>query len=98
MNAIEKIADKVAIEKYKLKKACKEFEAIFIEYMLKTMRRSIPKANLFKRESAEEIYTFLFDQKIAEKLAESKGLGLSDILYKELVKLIPERTESKKSR
>lgn len=98
MNVIEKIGDKTEIEKYKLKEACKEFEAIFIEYMLKTMRRSIPKANLFKRESAEEVYTFLFDQKIAEKVAEGKGLGLSDILYKELVKLIHKRTESKKGR
>jgi len=98
MNMIEKIDDKVIVERHKLREACKKFEAIFIEYMLKTMRKSIPKTTLFKRENAEEIYTYLLDQMIAEKVAESKGLGISDILYKELSELIPKRTESKKRR
>ena len=95
---IEKVENKVDIERIKLKEACKQFEAIFIEYMLKTMRKSVPKSALFKRENAEQIYTSLFDEKVAEKVAESKGLGLADMLYKELSKLIPERTEMKKGR
>ncbi len=95
---IEKIGNNISVERQKLKEACKKFEAIFIEYMLKTMRKSIPKSNLFKRENAEEIYTSLFDQKIAEKIAESKGLGISEILYEKLSKLITERTYQKKGR
>ncbi|RLB11721.1 MAG: flagellar biosynthesis protein FlgJ [Deltaproteobacteria bacterium] len=95
---IEKVKNKAEIEQAKLKEVCRQFEAIFIEYMLKTMRRSIPKSSLFKRENAEQIYTSLFDEKVAEKVAEAKGVGLADMLYKELSKLIPERTETEKGR
>ena len=96
---IEKVGDnKINMEKQRLKEACKEFEAIFIEYLLHTMRRSIPKADLFKRENAEKIYTSMFDQKIAEKIARTEGFGISDMLYEELSKIISQRTESKRGR
>jgi len=95
---IEKVGNRPDAEKSKLKEACRQFEAIFIEYMLKTMRKSIPKSSLFKREHAEQIYTSLFDEKVAEKVAEAKGLGLADMLYKELSKFIADRTEAKKRR
>lgn len=63
---IQRVDNKMSIQRQRLKEACKEFEAIFIEYMLRQMRRSIPKAGLFKRENAEKIYTSMFDQKVAE--------------------------------
>jgi len=93
---IEKLEDNIEVKREKLREACKEFEAIFIEYMLKVMRRSIPKSNLFKRELSEEIYTSLFDEKIAEEVAKVKGLGIGDMLYKELSRLIPDRTDKNK--
>ena len=95
---IEKVGNKINIKRQKLKEACKEFEAIFIEYMLQSMRKSIPKATLFKRENAEKIYTSMFDQKVAEKIAKTEGFGIADMLYKELSKMIAERTGSKKGR
>ena len=85
----EVTGEKIDIERRKLKEACKQFEAIFIEYMLKTMRKTVQKSDLFKREFAEEIYSSILDQKIAEKVADSKGLGLAELLYKELEKWLP---------
>ncbi|RLB12729.1 MAG: flagellar biosynthesis protein FlgJ [Deltaproteobacteria bacterium] len=95
---IEKVDSNLGVERQKLKEACKRFEAIFIEYMLRAMRRSVPKAGLFERENAEKIYTSMFDQKLAEKISESQGIGISDMLYKELSKMLSERTGVKKGR
>jgi len=71
------------VRQRRLKEACREFEAIFLEYMLKTMRKSVPKADLFKRGQAEEIYTFLLDEQLAKKIAHTKGIGLANLLFEE---------------
>ena len=92
---IEKIRGDLQYQKYKLKEACKQFEALFIEYMLKSMRKTIPKSTLFERDNAEKIYTAMFDEKVAEKVAEAKGLGIAEMLYRELSRLLPDRTDQK---
>lgn len=75
----------------RLKKACKDFEAIFITNMLKEMRKSIPKSDLLDSSHASEIYRSMMDQKIAEKIAHGKGLGLGEILSKQLQKYYKDR-------
>jgi peptidoglycan hydrolase FlgJ len=72
-------------EDAKLKKACKDFESFFLYYLLKQMRASIPKDEGIMEESrAQEYYQDMFDEKIADKVAGSKGMGLADTLYKQV--------------
>jgi len=70
--------------KQALKMACQEFEALFLEYLLSTMRKSIPKSGLLGNSQEEEMYTSLFDQELCVKLSQQKGLGLGDLLYSQL--------------
>jgi flagellar protein FlgJ len=67
-----------------LKMACQEFEALFLEYLLSTMRKSIPKSGFLGNSQEEEMYTSLFDQELCVKLSQQKGLGLGDLLYNQL--------------
>ncbi len=69
-----------------LKGACKEFEAVFIEQMIKGMRRTVMKSGLFDGGMQEEIYQDLFDQQVARAMAEGKGIGLWQKLYEGLSK------------
>lgn len=55
-----------------LKKACREFESVFTNEMLKSMRRTIEKCDLFHGGQGEEIYESLLDQELAKRMA---GLG-----------------------
>jgi flagellar protein FlgJ len=64
--------------------ACQEFEALFLEYMLSTMRKAVPKSDLLGNSQEEEMYTSLFDQELCVKLSQQKGLGLGDLLYNQL--------------
>jgi len=72
------------VDEEKLKKACADFEAIFINYMMKTMRDTIPKSGLNKLPG-KDIYDSMVDQKVAQDLAEKKGgIGLQEMLLRQL--------------
>lgn len=74
------------IEEEKLRKACADFESLFVYQLLQTMRKTIPEGNS-GLSSGKDTYTMLFDQKIAEELSKKgEGMGLQTILYKQLKK------------
>jgi flagellar protein FlgJ len=72
------------IKEEKLKKACADFESIFIDYMLKTMRRTIPQSGTNKF-AGKDIYSTMIDRKVAENLAKrGGGIGLQEMLLRQL--------------
>ncbi len=73
----QKAADK------KLEKACADFEAIFISYMFKNMRSTIPESGL-NNFPGKDLYNAMIDQKVAEDLAERGGIGIKDSLIRQL--------------
>ena len=44
----------------------------------------MPKSELFSGGKAEEIYTELLDQHLTQKIADRGGIGLAEILRKQL--------------
>ena len=72
----------------KLKNACQDFEALVMKQMLEIMRKSVPKDGLFSGGYAEEVFQSMQDEKLAEHLAQSGGLGFADSLYAQLSKQI----------
>lgn len=73
-----------ALDTEKTKKAAEDFEAIFINYMFKTMRESISKSGLLDGGKAEEMYTAMMDEELSKAIAHRGGIGLGSILLKEL--------------
>jgi len=65
-----------------LKEAARQFEALFLQSMLKSMRAAIPKSEL-SSDSQTQLYTELLDQQWAQALA-SRGMGLAEHLTKGL--------------
>jgi len=73
----------------RLQKACADFEAIFISYMLKTMRNTVPKSGL-NEFPGKDTYTMLMDQKVAEDLAKrGGGMGIQEMLLHQFRGLRP---------
>ena len=71
------------INEEKLKKACADFESIFINYILKTMRRTIPQSGA--KFPGKDIYSSMIDRKVAEDLAKrGGGIGLQEMLLRQL--------------
>jgi flagellar protein FlgJ len=67
-----------------LKEACRDFEAIFLQQMLKSMRQTVPKNGLMDGGMAEEIFEDMLYENYAEKMADSADLGLADMLYRQI--------------
>jgi Rod binding domain-containing protein len=68
----------------RLREACSEFEALFINLLLKELRATVGKSGLMDGGQAEEIYTGMMDTEMARNLAAKGGIGLADILYRQL--------------
>lgn len=72
-------------EDSELKSACRQFEAFFLQDLLKTMRESIPKTRLLDGGRGEDVYRSLLDHEWAKKMASAGGIGLARILYERLM-------------
>jgi flagellar protein FlgJ len=69
----------------KLRKACRDFEAIFLFNLFKEMRQTIPRSGLLPSAPGKETYQMMFDQKVAEDLSgRGEGVGLQKMLYEQL--------------
>ena len=61
----------------------KEFEAVFIDLLLKSMRRATPRSELFSSETSRT-YESMFDQEIARQVAMGDGIGLARAIEEQL--------------
>ncbi len=84
----EKMLEKAVAngDEKKLKNACQKFEAIFINMMFSQMKKTVQKTSLFGESQAEEMYDEMLTEKYSEELSKRNGIGLGDIMYKQLIK------------
>lgn len=68
----------------KLRKACADFESLFLNYMLKSMRASVPEGGITEQSEEGKMFQSMFDENLANEISSSGGLGLGDILFKQL--------------
>ena len=65
-----------------LKAAAQQFETVFMNMMLKSMRDATPQDGMFDSEQTK-MFTGMLDQQLAQNMS-SKGVGLADIMYRQL--------------
>jgi Rod binding protein len=68
----------------KLKAACREMEAVFLNMLLGEMRKSVPKGGLIDESSGEEIMRSMLDSELTKNMSQAGGIGLADMLYRQL--------------
>lgn len=62
--------------------AAKQFEALFMQMLLKSMRDAMPQSDLVD-SSESRTYTAMLDQELATRMG-SKGMGIADMIVKQL--------------
>jgi flagellar protein FlgJ len=67
-----------------LEKTCKDFESLFVSYMMQQMRQTIPEDGIINRSQGEKIYTGLLDNEIAKTVSHSQGVGLARVMYEQM--------------
>lgn len=65
-----------------MKQASKQFEVMFMQMVLKSMREATPSDGLFSSQQ-EKTYTAMLDQQLAQNLS-GRGLGLAEAMFAQL--------------
>ena len=66
-----------------LKAAAQQFEALFMNMMLKSMRDATPQDGTMDNEQTK-MFTGMLDQQLAQNMSSGRGIGLADMLVKQL--------------
>ena len=68
-----------------IKKLANEFESIFTELMLKSMRSSVQKGGLVDGGNGEDIFKGMLDTEYAKAMAEQRSSGIADSIESHLL-------------
>jgi peptidoglycan hydrolase FlgJ len=80
-----------------LKAAAQQFETVFLNMMLKSMREATPQDGVFDSEQTK-MFTGMLDQQLAQSMSASRGVGLAEIMVKQLSRNSQYRVPSAESR
>ena len=74
-----------------LEAAARQFEALFLNMMLKSMREATPKDSLMDSEQSR-LYISMLDQQLSQSMA-ARGVGLAEVMMRQLRHNLPPETE-----
>ena len=66
-----------------IRPVARQVEGMFVQMMLKSMREALPKDGVFSSDSTR-LYTSMYDQQIAQQMTAGKGLGLAEMMVKQM--------------
>jgi len=73
----------------RLRRACSEFESIYITQMLKTMRSTLVEDGPLGNSHESKIMKSMFDENLAQGVARGGGIGLGRALFEKLKEIDP---------
>jgi flagellar protein FlgJ len=83
-NSLKPAAGNADKDRAAVKKVAREFEAMFVGMMMKSMRSTVGKEKLTDGGHGEEMFRSLLDQEYANAAAASGRLGLATMIEKQL--------------
>ena len=69
----------------KLQEVAQKYEKHFLREMVKAMRGTVSESQLIKTNQAETIFKEQLDEQYVEKWGDKGGIGLADMIYKQLL-------------
>ncbi|PIQ96779.1 MAG: hypothetical protein COV67_07685 [Nitrospinae bacterium CG11_big_fil_rev_8_21_14_0_20_56_8] len=70
-------------KKAELRKAAGQFESLMTDYLLKSMRQTVPRSDL-TNSFATDMYQQMLDEEISKSVSKNKGLGMTQMIFQEL--------------
>jgi len=78
-------------DKAALQAAAREFEAVFLNQLLKAMRSTVPDNELFNSKGPTKFYQQMYDAELAKGMASGPAkLGIADLIVRQLEKAGPQ--------
>jgi flagellar protein FlgJ len=67
-----------------LKKACSDFESLFVYQLFQEMRKTVSKSGFISEGQSGPMVNAMMDMELSKELAEQKGIGLAQVMYDQL--------------
>lgn len=69
----------------KLMDACRDFEAIFVNELLKSMRKTVTKSDLLDNSFGQDVFQSMLDEEYSKLMATShNSTGLAEMIFLQL--------------
>jgi|GEM_PF-2506577 Rod binding domain-containing protein len=67
-----------------LRKASKQFEAVFMFQILKQMRNTVHKEEMFHGGMGEDVFTGMMDEEMSKRMAGRGSAGIAEMMFQQL--------------
>ncbi len=75
-------------EEQRLKEACRELEAVFLNMVFERMRATVIRGGFIEKSLGEDIFTSMLDDELAREMSKGGGTGIASVLFRQLSKNI----------
>jgi Rod binding domain-containing protein len=73
----------------KVRQLAHALEGVFLNQLFQAMRKSVPQDGLLEPAPGQEMFTQLFDERIANEASRHTTRGLGEALYRQLAARLP---------
>lgn len=91
LNKSSKVSPK---DQQQVRKLAEDFEAIFLDIMFQSMRKTVPKSELVDGGNSEEIFRGMLDSEYSKMMAQENATGIAMNIEKELLKSMENQAAS----
>lgn len=84
LNGVQTEKFQTSKEDKDLQKVCADFEGVLLNHMFQAMKKTVGDGGLFGDSFRKDMYEALFFEKITQKIAETRGVGIGEALYRQL--------------
>ena len=69
-----------------MEKVARDFESVFLNKLLTSMRKTIPKSGLLDSH-AMDMFQSMMDEEMSKEMSKNKGMGMGEMIYNDLSKI-----------
>ena len=69
-----------------LRESARDFEAMYIFEVYKSMRKNVPDNGLIKKSHSEKMFQEMLDMELSRTAADGEGMGIGKAMYDQLKK------------
>lgn len=67
--------------------AARQFEALLIQEMLKSMWAAVPQGEMLSNSNEEKMYRDMLNEATADQVSRGQGIGVKDVILKDINRL-----------
>lgn len=84
---------KLGMDEAEIRKVAQDFESLFLEIVLKSMRGTVSKSGLVDGGNGEEIFRSMLDGEYAKSMASQGTSGLADSIANQMMNLVNQQAD-----